>query len=117
MKPLHADSSTPTVSIPPHPAGGFAQRFGLSPLVAFFTLACDTMLFGSEVTGIGLVFSIPVGALVGYLSYLGQRKFFGDDHDAAFVKASMLAVLVALPSSIPSALYLPAAVLGMFRRK
>lgn len=100
-----------------HPAGGFAQRFGLSPLVAFFALGCDSMLFGSELTGIGLVFSIPVGALVGYLSYLGQRRFFGDDHDAAFVKGSMLAVLVALPTSIPAALYLPAGFLGMFHKR
>ncbi len=100
-----------------HPAGGFAQRFGLSPLVAFFTLGCDTMLFGSELTGIGLVFSLPVGALVGYLSYLGQCRFFGDDHDAAFVKAAMIAVLVALPTSIPAALYVPAGFLGMFKRK
>lgn len=103
-------------STPSHPAGGFAQRFGLSPLVAFFTLGCDTILFGSELTGIGLVFSVPVGALVGYLSYLGQCRFYGDDHDAAFVKSSMLAVLVALPSSIPAFLYLPAGFLGMFKR-
>lgn len=110
-------STQQTVSTPQHPAGGFAQRFGLSPLVAFFTLCCDTMLFGSELTGIGLVFSIPVGATVGYLSYLGQRRFYADDHEAAFVKASMVAVLVALPTSIPGALYVPAGVLGMFRRK
>ena len=106
-----------TVSTPNLPAGSFAQRFGLSPLVAFFTLGCDTILFGSELTGIGLVFSIPVGATVGYLSYLGQRRFYGDDHEAAFVKGSMLAVLVALPSSIPAALYLPAGFLGVFKRK
>ncbi len=99
-----------------HPAGGFAQRFGLSPLVAFFTLGCDTMLFGSDLTGIGLVFSLPVGATVGYLSYLGQRRFFCDDHDAAFVKGSMLAVLVALPTNIPAFLYLPAGFLGLFKR-
>lgn len=113
----YTDSSTPTLPTSHNPAGSFAQRFGLSPLVAFFTLACDTMLFGSEVTGIGLVFSIPVGATVGYLSYLGQRKFFDDDHDAAFVKGAMLAVLVALPTAIPSVLYLPAGFLGMFKRK
>jgi len=114
MNPLNVQVGNST---PSHPAGGFAQRFGLSPLVAFFTLGCDTMLFGSELTGIGLAFSVPVGALVGYLSYLGQRRFFGDDHEAAFVKASMLAVLVALPTSIPAFLYVPAGLLGMFKRK
>lgn len=104
-------------STPHNPAGGFSQRFGLSPLVAFFTLGCDTILFGSELTGIGVLFSIPVGAIVGYLSYLGQRRFYGDDHEAALVKGSMLGVLVALPSSIPAALYLPAGFLGMFKPK
>lgn len=109
--------SQSVTSGPSHATGGFAQRFGLSPLVAFFTLGCDTMLFGSELVGIGLLFSIPVGATVGYLSYLGQRRFYGDDHDAAVVKASMLAVLVALPTSIPSAIYAPLGFIGLFRRR
>lgn len=109
---------TPNQSLPvsQHPARGFAQTFGLHPMVAFFTLGCDSMLFGSELTGIGLVFSIPVGLIVGYLSYLGQCRFFDDDHEAALVKGSMLAVLVALPTSIPAFIYAPLGFVGLFRR-
>lgn len=116
MKPFHSDSSLSTVS---NPARGFAATFGLHPAVAALTLAVDVMLGAEEMVtfGGGWLFSLLVSAAVGYLSYRAQMRFFGDDHEAAQIKAGFLALLVAIPSPIPAFLYLPAGFIGMFRKR
>lgn len=109
---------TTTLSNSQHPVRGFSSTFGLLPAVAALTLAVDVMLGAEEVAtmGLGWFFSLPVSAAVGYLSYRAQMRFFGDDSEAAQVKAGMLALLLAIPSPIPAFLYLPAGVIGFFRR-
>lgn len=106
-------------TVPVHPARGFAQSFGLHPLVALLTLGVDSMLFTGELAsmGAGVVLSLPVSGVVGFLTFLAQQKFYGDDKDAAAIKGGTLALLTAIPTSLPLFLYLPAGVLGLFRRK
>ena len=122
MNSLGTGSSTPTGSSSMrdyHVVRGFSFTFGLHPAVAALTLAVDVMLGAAEIVtlGAGWLFSLLVSAAVGYLSYRAQMKFFGDDSEAAQVKAGMLALLLAIPSPIPAFLYLPAGVIGLFRRK
>lgn len=102
-----------------HPARGFAQTFGLHPVVASLTIATDFMLFGNEAVtlGVGIGFSFLVSIAVAVLSYKAQMRFYGDDHDAALIKAGMLGLLCAIPTSLPLFLYAPAGVIGLFRRK
>ncbi len=105
-----------------HPSGvvarGFAQVYGLHPAIAFLTVCVDAMLFGSEAVTLGtsIGFSFLVSVAVGYLAYRGQMRFYGDDHDAALVKAGMLALLTAIPTALPMMLYVPAGVVGLFRK-
>ncbi len=123
MEPLQAGSSTPShpnPSILPshHVARGFAQTFSLHPGVALLTVMVDSMLFTGEVVtlGMGLPFSFAVSAAVGFLAYRAQQKWHHDDKESAAIKGGILALLVAIPSPIPSGIYLSAGVIGLFRR-
>ena len=121
---IQAGNSTPTASSssplsnPPHPSG-FVQSFGLHPAASLLTLAIDSMLFGEEVitAGLGVILSLPVGAAVGFLTFMLQQKWFHDDKDSAAIKGGIVALLTAIPTVLPSAFYLGAGVLGLFRRK
>jgi hypothetical protein len=116
MNQMHGQPTT--VSGHHHAARGFSSTFGLHPAVAALTLAVDVMVGAAEIATLGAswLFSLLVSAAVGYLSYRAQMKFFGDDSEAAQVKAGMLALLLAIPSPIPAFLYLPAGVIGFFQR-
>jgi hypothetical protein len=108
-------------SINPHhvAAGGFAQLFGLHPAVVFLTLMVDTMLFGGDVVSLGASLSLDIAAagILGFIAYKAQRKWYGDDRESAVIKALTLALLTAIPTNIPAFLYVPAGILGFFRRK
>lgn len=106
-------------SVSPHPVKGFSQQFGIHPLVAVMTLATDSMLFTGELAtaGIGIILSVPVSAAVGLLTYRAQMRFYNDDADSAAIKGGILALLCAIPTVLPSWLYLPAGFIGLLRRR
>ena len=123
MESLQAGSSTPAVpksslsSFQP-PTRGFVQSFGLHPAASLLTLAIDSMLFGEEVitAGVGMILSLPVSAAVGFLTFMLQQKWYGDDKDSGD-QGGIVGLLTAIPTALPSAFYLSAGVLGLFRRK
>jgi hypothetical protein len=96
-------------------ARGFSQLFGIHPGIAFLTLIVDVMLFGGDLLTAGalLPVSIGAGALLGYISYLAQRKWYGDDKETALIKASILGLLTAIPVPLPAVLSLPAGLVGL----
>ena len=100
-------------------ARGVAQIFGIHPAIAFLTLIVDSMLFGGEfVTGGAILpLSIVCGGVLGYITYKSQMKWYGDDNESAKIKAIILAFLTAIPTNIPAFVYVPAGILGFFRRK
>ena len=102
-------------------ARGFAQTFGLHPAIGLLTIVVDWMLFGPEaLSGFTstLFLSIPVSAVLGFITYRAQRKWYGDDDESAKLKAlGSLALLTAIPSPLPGFLYVPAGMVGFFRRK
>jgi hypothetical protein len=100
-------------------ARGFAQTFGLHPAMALLTVIVNTMVFGTGLItgGIGWALSIPVGIVLGIITYLAQKKWYGDDQESAFIKALILAFLTAIPTSLPGYLTIPAGVVGFFRRE
>jgi|HubBroStandDraft_6_1064221.scaffolds.fasta_scaffold236664_1 hypothetical protein len=124
-------ASTPGVSNPDQAtARGFGYIFGLHPAVAFFTIAVNLMLFGKDglalvllgPTGggdipIALLISVAVGAVVGYVGYLGQMKWFGDDHESAKIKGLITGILTAIPTGMPGMLFGSAALAGLLLRK
>jgi hypothetical protein len=131
--PPGADNMTATarVSNPDYAtAQGFGHVFGLHPAVAFFTIAVNLMLFGKDGLAlvlapataggdipIALLISVAVGAVAGYVTYLGQMKWYADDHESAKIKALITGILTAIPTGLPGMLFGSAALAGLFLRK
>jgi len=117
----------PTPQSAPYPqhaarARGFAQVFGIHPVVASLALVVDLMLFGGEVATMGAILPVSIGAgiVLGLIAYLGQRKWYGDDHDSAVIKALVLGFLTAIPTPLPAILSVPSGIVGLIhnlRRK
>lgn len=101
-----------------HAARGLAQSFGLHPAVAALTLTLDSMLFGAETVTLGMFWPISLGvsAALGVITYRAQKAWFGDDDESAKLKAGILALLCAIPTALPMFLYVPAGIVGLFRR-
>jgi len=120
----------PVQNMQPHPAGpeylppyayhapqvrGFTQRFGIHPTIAFLTLVIDLMLFGGEVATMGAILPVSIGAgfVLGLISYMAQRKWYGDDKDSAAIKALILGLLTAIPTPLPAILSVPSGIVGL----
>ena len=118
-------------AVNPHQAAarGFERVFGLHPGIAVFTIAVNLMLFGKD--GLALVFapgtggldllvalaiSMAAGATVGYVTYLGQQKWYGDDDESAKIKGMITGVLTAIPTGLPGMLFGSAAIAGSLLR-
>lgn len=99
-------------------ARGLGAVFGLHPAIAFFTIAVNVMMGGVDALsgvlgpvtlgismGFALVLSSIVGFFVGITTYLGQRKWYGDDSESARVKALIVGVLTAIPVALPGVLF------------
>jgi hypothetical protein len=135
--PLPVSSSYPPIPANPHQAvaHGFGSVFGLHTGIAFFTVAVNIMLFGTDglatlsaiVTGgtdipialpAVLTISCLAGAAVGIITYMGQKKWYGDDAESARIKGLITGVLTAIPTGLPGMLFGGVAVLGaLLRRK
>lgn len=95
-------------------ARGFGQMFGIHPAMASLTLIVDMMLFGGEVATLGAILpiSFAAGVVLGVITFLAQKKWYGDEAETAFIKALIVGFLTALPSPIPVVVYVPAGVVG-----
>lgn len=97
----------------------FDQIFGIDPRIAFLAFIVDLMLFGSAAAtmGIDLPILIPLaigaGIVLGRITYKAQIKWYGDDHDSAAIKASIVGLLTAIPVGIPAMVWVPSGLLGL----
>jgi len=101
---------------------GFGQRFGIDPRIAVVMFVLDAMLNAGEIASMGLLVpvSAAAGVVLGYVTYLAQRKWYGDDKESAKIKAIIVGLLTAIPTPLPEILYLPFGIVGLFhnlRRK
>lgn len=96
-------------------AGGFAQVFGLDPRVVFLTTVVDTMLFGGQFITLGTssLLSVPVGIVLGVITYKAQRHWYRDDRESAIIKGLIVALLTAIPTSLPGFLTIPSGIIGL----
>ena len=98
--------------------GGLLQSFGLDVRAAALTFIVDIAIFGSDTLSLGVM--IPVGVVaaagLGLIVYRIQRKWYGDDHDSALIKALSIALLTAIPVPITSVLAMPAGCFGLINR-
>ena len=95
-------------------ARGFSQIFGIHPAIAFLTLVVDMMLFGGEIATMGAILPVSIGAgcILGFIAYLAQRKWYGDDKESALIKALILAFLTAIPTPLPALVTVPSGIVG-----
>jgi hypothetical protein len=111
------NSSNQSLQGGPHQvaARGFGQVFGIHPAIAFLTLIVDTMLFGGEVGTLGasLPISFAAAGVLAFITFLAQRKWYGDDDESAFIKALILGFLTAIPTALPAVLYVPSGLIGL----
>jgi hypothetical protein len=98
---------------------GFAESFGLHPGMATGVVATDMMVNAVEALTLGMLLLLSLLAAIplGYITYKGQRNFYGDSHDAALCKALLVGLLSAIPGPLPYLLFVPAGIVGFFRRK
>jgi hypothetical protein len=92
-----------------------SQLFGLDPRIAFLMFIVDMMLFGGEVLTFGLLIPVAMaaGAVLGFITYRAQRRWYGDDHDAALIKGAIVGLLTAIPTPLPAVVYVPSGVLEL----
>jgi len=76
------------------------------------------MLFGGNLLTLGLLLPVSVGAglVLGFITFRAQRRWYGDDTDAALIKAAIVGLLTAIPTPLPAALYLPSGIVGLITR-
>ena len=100
-------------------ARGFAQTIGLLPGMAVVTVGVDLMVQSAAIISAGLLLpvSIGVGAVLGFITYRAQMRFYGDDDEAAKIKGLIVALLSAIPSPLPYVLFVPAGLVGWLGRK
>jgi hypothetical protein len=107
----------PSSSANPHhlAARGFGQMFGLHPIPAITTLAVNAMIFGGQVVTMGALVPLALAAAVvlGVITYRSQMRFYGDDAEAARIKALAVGLLTAIPVGLPAFLTVPSAVVGV----
>lgn len=103
-------------------AGGFGQIFGLDPRVVLLTTVVDTMLFGGQFITLSTstLLSLPVGIVLGVITYKAQRHWYRDDRESAIIKGLIVGLLTAIPTSLPGFLTIPSGIVGLvhlLRRK
>ncbi|HEX4231150.1 MAG TPA: hypothetical protein VHZ07_20905 [Bryobacteraceae bacterium] len=80
------------------------------------------MLFTGELATMGAIWplALVVAAVLGFIIYRAQIRFYGDDSEAAMIKAVAVALLTAIPTGLPGFLTVPSTVVGVvhtIRRK
>ena len=94
--------------------GNLARTLGLHPLVALGMIAIDIMLFGAE--GISAGLGIPVTTTIALVLIIPcvfiQKYAFNDNWGAAIGKGTMVGLLTAIPTALPSVITMGAGVLG-----
>ncbi len=111
-----SDANEPSMNGPHGAAArGFGQMFGVHPAMAGLTLIVDMMLFPADVASLGtdLPLSVAAGFVLAIITFLAQKKWYGDDAEAAFIKALILGFLTAIPTALPAVIYVPAGVVGL----
>jgi hypothetical protein len=73
------------------------------------------MLFGGQLATLGAstLLSVPVGIALGFITYKAQRHWYRDDRESAIIKALIVGLLTAIPTSLPGFLTIPSGIVGL----
>jgi hypothetical protein len=108
--------SEPIQSVPQTVAArGLAGMFGLDARAALLTIAIDLLVFGVDTFSAEMLLplGIAIAAGLGVIVYRMQRRWYGDDRDAALIKAMVVALLTAIPVPITPLFSIPGGLLGL----
>jgi hypothetical protein len=116
-KPQVIQTVTATTPVKTSGSRGFAAAFGLDPRVALLTVVIDSMIFGGDAITLGALIpiGIAVGAVLGFIVYKIQMKWYGDDHDSALIKAMILGLLTSIPAPLGPLFAIPGGLLGIVK--
>ena len=102
---------------------GFIQSFGLDYRVAILAVLVDFLVFSGDVVSMGLLYPVELGAalFLTFITYMIQRRWYGDDRSSALIKAAIIGLITAIPVPISWIVAGPGGVLGLvhaiFRRR
>jgi hypothetical protein len=54
-----------------------------------------------------------VGAVLGFVTFKAQMKWYGDDKDTALIKGFVVGLLTAIPVPLPAIVSVPSGILGL----
>jgi hypothetical protein len=121
--PIHRLASMPASGDNRHDAAAlqtsaprtFTQLMGLEIRAAVLMFTVDTLVFGGDVASLGALIPVAVGAgaVLGFIVYKIQCKYYGDDHDAALIKALVVGLLTAIPVPIGPVVAVPSGLIGI----
>jgi len=96
---------------------GLAQMFGLDIRAAILAVLVDVMVFTGDAASLGalLPFSVCVAGALGFITYKIQRRWYGDDHDSALIKAMIIGVLTAIPVPLTPLIAIPTGMVGIVK--
>ena len=96
----------------------FTQLCGLEIRSAFLLFVVDTLVFGGEVASLGALIPVAAGAgaVLGFIVYKIQRKYYGDDHDAALIKSLIVFLLTAIPAPLGPVFAVPGGLIGIVNK-
>jgi len=98
-----------------HRTGGILQTYGLDIRAAGLVVLVDSLVFGGTITSMGALYAVEVAAapVLAYITYRIQRRWYGDDHEAALIKALVIGLLTAIPVPISAIIAGPGGALGL----
>lgn len=102
------------MSDPHRGLGPAAATWGIYPFLAAILVGFDFVLFTGEVATGGMltVLSVGVSVVLWLPAMLLQRYGYKDNWPLAFAKASVLCLLMAIPTPLPSAITVALGVTG-----
>jgi len=115
--PAAREASAVVPGKPPAAAHGLLGTFGLDPRAAILTILVDLMANSATIVSAGLLYEVELGAAVvlAFVTYKIQRRWYGDDHDSALIKALIVGLLTAIPVPITPIVALPGGLLGLLQ--
>jgi hypothetical protein len=118
QNPVEALAAHKAAAAPVEASRGLCQMFGLDPRVAFLTVLIDAMVFGADTFSMELLLPLGIGVAVvlGFIVYLAQIKWYGDDKESALIKALIIFVLTAIPVPLGPFIAIPGGLIGIVKK-
>jgi hypothetical protein len=118
QNPADALASRKAAAAPVESSPGLCQMFGLDPRVAFVTVIVDAMVFGGEIFSAEILLPLGIGVAVvlGFIVYLAQMKWYGDDKESARIKALIIFLLTAIPVPLCPFVAIPGGLIGIVKK-